>query len=83
MTEPNTVSERDLVEVLRRLRDVRAWSVRRRIDPWAFRQALLLVLHIDTACALERGVSREHLASFDGFVAGEAREWVRRFSRNG
>lgn len=76
-----TVSEKDLFQVLRRLRDVRAWSVRVDMDPWAFRQALLLVTHIDTACALERGVSREHLESFDAFVAEEAQEWVRGLSR--
>jgi len=81
VTHATTVSEKDLSKVLMRLRDIRAWAVRVDMDPWAFRQALLLVLHIDTACALERGVSREHLESFDSFVAREAQAWVQRLPR--
>jgi len=69
-----TVSERDLLQVMYRVRDLRAWAVRVRIDPWAFRQGLLLTLHLDTVAALERGVRPEDLKSFDNLVEENAAE---------
>lgn len=74
MTE---VPERELFEVLKRLRDVRAWAARRRLDPWAFRQAMLIVLELDTIVALESGRTPEELAKFDDVARADAREWVR------
>jgi len=68
------VSERDLFRVLKKFRDLRAWAVRARIDPWAFRQGLLLGLHLDTRAALERGIPRENLQAFDDLVEANAAE---------
>ena len=69
-----TVSERDLLRVLKKFRDLRAWAVRARMDPWAFRQGLLLGLHLDTVAALQRGVPRENLQTFDALVEANAAE---------
>lgn len=69
-----TVQERDLRQVLAWLRDLRARVLKKRIDPWAFRQGLLLVLHIDTRAALERGVPAEDLRTFDRLVQENAEE---------
>jgi len=68
------VREKDLLRVMEKFRDLRAWAVRVKMDPWAFRQGLLLGLHIDTRAALERGVSREDLQAFDCLVAENATE---------
>jgi len=72
-----TISTRDFQRVLVKLRDLRAWSVKRNIDPWAFRQALITVLELDTAVALERGVPRENLDKFDVGGREEAQKFVR------
>ena len=37
------VSEMDLLEILVRLMDLRAWAEKRKKDPWAFRQAIILI----------------------------------------
>lgn len=67
-----TVDERDLLDALKRVRDLRAWAVRARVDPWVLRQALLLAIHIDTVAALERGVPLENLRTFDRLVEEDA-----------
>ena len=72
-----TISKKDLTEVLARLRDVRAWNVKRKGDPWAFRQALILVLELDTAAALQRGVTPRDLTFFDATVRKNVQTWVR------
>lgn len=71
------VDEGQLLEVLKRLRDVRAWAVKRRLDPWAFRQAMIIVMELDTAAAIAEGRSPEQLAEFDRVAREDAREWVR------
>jgi len=78
VAQDKNVSEKELFEVLKRLRDVRARHVRRKGDPWAFRQALVMVVELDTAAALERGVDIRVLNSFDVTVRADARAWVRR-----
>ena len=72
------VNEKHFYRVLVKLRDLRAWSVKRNIDPWAFRQAMITVLELDTLAALERGVTRENLDKFDVGGREEARKFVRR-----
>ena len=69
-----TTPERDLLQALKKIRDLRAWAVRKRIDPWALRQALLLTIHIDTAAALKRGISSEGIQAFDGLAMDNARK---------
>lgn len=65
MSEGTTVREQDLLQVLKWFRDLRIRSIKKRIDPWAFRQAILLILQLDTRAALERGVTLEALQKFD------------------
>jgi len=62
--------------VLTRLRDLRLYTTRRHGDPWAFRQALLIALELDTASALETGHTPEQLAEFDVVARKDAREWL-------
>jgi len=76
MAGPKEVEERELIEVLTRLRDLRAWALKRHCDPWAFRQALLITLELDTATALEQGHTPEQLAEFDAVARKDAREWL-------
>ena len=71
------VPEKDFYLVLKRLRDVRKWAVERDIDPWAFRQAMITVLELDTVTGVERGVKPEKLDEFDAVTRREAREFVR------
>jgi len=73
-----TVQEMDLLQVLKKFRDLRAWAVRARMDPWALRQGLLLGLHLDTVAALQRGVPRENLQAFDDLVEANAAEVQRK-----
>ena len=72
-----TISKKELLEALKRLRDVRAWHVKRKGDPWAFRQALVLVLELDTAAALQRGVTPRDLSFFDATVRADAQARIR------
>lgn len=72
------VSEEELFKVLMELRDLRARHLRRRGSPWALRQAFIIVLTLDTAAALERGVPPENLQGFDAVAQADAQEWVRR-----
>jgi len=72
MSKAVTVKERDLLQVLKWLRDLRLMAVKKRIDPWAFRQGLLMILHLDTLAALDRGVSHEDLRVFDCLVEENA-----------
>lgn len=59
------VDERTFSEVLAKLRDVRKWATTNQGDPWAFRQAMIVVMAIDTNVALESGVDAEGLDEFD------------------
>ena len=63
-------------EVLTKLRDVRKWAVVNQGDPWAFRQAMITVMAIDTACALEADVDPRALEKFDMAAKEKAREFL-------
>ena len=78
MAQDSTVNEEDLGFVLKKLRDLRAWVVHTETDPWAFRQALVMVLELDTTAALERGVEYSTLTAFDAQVRADARTWAQR-----
>ena len=80
MVQDSTVNEKDLLRALNGLRNVMALHVERKGDPWAFRQALVIVLELDTAAALERGVDIRVLNSFDVTVRADARAWAQRRS---
>jgi len=70
------IDERTFLEVLKRLRDVRAWAVVNKGDPWAFRQAMITVMAIDTDVALEKGVKNMDLNAFDMAAKVKAREFI-------
>jgi len=71
------VVDRDsLVATLQRLKDLRAWAMKKGIDAWAVRQALVIVMAMDTAAALRRGVSRRQLDFFDRVVRADAEKWL-------
>jgi len=72
-----TVSEKDFKECLIKLRALRFWAVHNRIDPWAFRQMLLIALEMDTKAALERGISPIDLQNFDSFVKKDIQSWMK------
>lgn len=77
------VKQEDLLTILVKLRDVRAWAVHNEADPWAFRQALITVMAIDTAAALERGVKNEDLARFDELACTKAETLVMEILQEG
>ena len=81
MTEPKLIPERDFYLALKKLRDFRAWAVKKNIDPWALRQALITVFEMDTAVATERGVDPEKLEAFDAKAREEARGFIGRLPR--
>ncbi|MCK4299694.1 MAG: hypothetical protein KAX80_09180 [Planctomycetes bacterium] len=72
MSEGVTVREQDLLQVLKWFRDLRIRALKKRIDPWAFRQGILLILQLDTQAALERGVTLEALQKFDRLTRTDA-----------
>ena len=82
MSKVVTVQERDLLQVLKWLRDLRLRAIKKRIDPWALRQGFLLILHLDTQAALEKGVPREALRAFDRTVEENAAEIQNEKRRN-
>lgn len=77
MSPERTITAAELTLAMRDLRDVRARHLQRGGDPWAMRQALILVLELDTRAALDHGVTRESLARFDVGARASAEEWLR------
>jgi len=70
------VDKKDLLRALKRLRNFRAWGVKRNVDPWAIRQALIMVLAMDSAAATDRGVNVENLCKFDMVARLKAQEFI-------
>jgi len=75
---PETVSERDFEACLVKLRDLRLWGVQNNIDPWAFRQMLLIALEMDTRAALDRGISLIDLQKFDSIAKKDIQLWMQK-----
>ena len=71
------VNEETLHAVLAELRTLRLWAVVNRADPWAFRQAMITIMAIDTHVALERGIEVKTLAAFDVAAKEKAREFIK------
>jgi len=82
MTEP-TVDEKHFYDALQRLRDVRKWATTTQGDPWAFRQALITVMSIDTTVALEAGIDPRELKKFDMAAGFRAEEFLESMSKEG
>lgn len=74
--ETPTVNEGNFYDVLERLRDVRRWATTNLCDPWAFRQALITVMSIDTTVALESGIDPRILKKFDMAAGFRAEEFL-------
>ena len=70
------VDEGRFYDVLTKLRDVRKWAVINKGDPWAFRQAMITVMAIDTACALDIGIEIDGLVLFDMHARDKAQEFI-------
>jgi len=70
------VDEADLYEILAGLRDVRREATLEGRDPWAFRQALITILAIDTACALEADITPGSILEFDARAHVKAQEFI-------
>ena len=64
-----------LKAALTQMRNVRAWSIKNDINPWAFRQALLFALEVDTHHALQK-VKKEDLDRFDKAVKEDTQGWI-------
>jgi hypothetical protein len=72
----NEPSEDEVLAVLVKIRDLRLWTLQVGIDPWATRQALLIMLELDTTAALERGVEAQNLVNFDTSVKQDIQSWI-------
>ena len=73
-----TVCEEDFKTCLVKLRNLRLWAFQNNIDPWAFRQMLLIALTMDTEAAIERGVNPEDLQKFDSTAKEDIKTWIQR-----
>jgi len=71
-----SVNEKDFKACLLKLRDLRLWAVQNNIDPWSFRQMLLIALEMDTKVALDRGISLVDLQNFDSIAKKDIQSWM-------
>jgi len=71
-----SVNEKDFKACLLKLRDLRLWAVQNNIDPWSFRQMLLIALEMDTKAALDRGISLVDLQNFDSIAKKDIQLWM-------
>ena len=77
MSEPiGTVNEKDLVEVLKWIRGLRAYAVKHNLDAWAVRQGLLMALIMDARAAIQRGIKPVDLRRFDRAVRDDMHGWM-------
>lgn len=76
-----TVEEKDLVSVMLKVRDLRAWALRFGINPWALRQGLVMALEMDTAAAIERGIPKDDLDNFDKLTRVDINSWIKLMER--
>jgi len=71
-----TVNEKDFKECLLKLRNLRLWAVQNSIDPWAFRQMLLIALEMDTKAAVDKGIKPIDLQKFDTVARKDVQLWM-------
>ena len=72
----HTVSEKDLKRCLLKIRNMRLWAAKHKVNPWAFRQALLIAVTIDTQAAYTQSIPPENLERFDKQVALDMEPWI-------
>jgi len=78
-----TVTEKqieDLGEILKRLVKIRAYALEKKVNPWVVREALVIVLALDTAAARDSGISYKELTEFDSQVIHFLSDYCKRFS---
>lgn len=78
-----TVKEEDLEGAMKWIRELRRWAVKNNIDPWAVRQALVTALESDTIAALNRGIKKEDLLSFDSYIKRDVKEFMKFLKKGG
>ena len=71
------IKRKELLEALKRIRDLREWSAREKVNPWAVRQALIIGLEMDSIAAHEHGVTPRDLSRFDDQARGSAHRYIR------
>ena len=71
-----TVNQDNLLEAMRRLRSFRRSACIDKLDPWAVRQALIIIVEMDAIAAVAHGVKPGDLDTFDDVVRQQARQWV-------
>ena len=77
MSQGSTIKQEELIAALRRIRDLREWSLREKVNPWAVRQALIIGLEMDYVAALEHGVTPGDLSRFDRTARAGAHRYIR------
>lgn len=71
------VEPQDLDRVMKAIRELRKYALQTNVDPWTFRQALIITLEIDTDAAIRRGVKEEDLDAFDKLVKVDVKAWMK------
>ena len=76
-----TLSTEELLQVLKKIRNLRAWAVREKVNAWAVRQALIITLELDRLAAIERGVRPKDLSNFDAKARSGAHLFIRALNK--
>lgn len=66
--------EADLTEALKLIRDFRATVLRKNLNSWAVRQALVTALIFDYDAAVEQGIKDAEIRTFDKKAVEYAKE---------
>lgn len=72
----SVVESLDLNLVLSGIRELRKLAILKKIDPWAFRQALIMTLEMDTDAAMKRGIKKQELDIFDDRVRVDVEAYI-------
>lgn len=72
----SAITMKDFRGALLKLKQAREWCIKRKINAWATRQALLTVLALDTEAALSVGVTRQQLDDFDAMADAEVKKFL-------
>jgi len=76
------IKNEELLEALKRIKALREWSVKEKINPWAVRQALIIGLEMDTVAAQELGITLRNIQFFDERARAAAYKYIRGLEAN-
>jgi len=62
--------------LLKKIKEMRRWANKNDVDPFVFRQALIIALELDTFAALKAGVPLEQLKAFDREVSLDIKRFI-------